>query len=154
AVLQDRERQAGRPAERCGLPGDHYGLLELHGGRRRPPDVRARRRVQLRQGPARTGRTRQPWLPRGAHAGSADPQHHGGGGVSEVEGRGAAWTDAPKGRGADWTEERGTSDEGRRRLKGAPEAHRKQSTSDEGRRRSEGGMGRQPGPRKRAGDTA
>jgi peptide/nickel transport system ATP-binding protein len=29
---------------------------------------------------------------------------------------------APKGRGADWTEERGTSDEGRRRLKSAPEA--------------------------------
>jgi branched-chain amino acid transport system ATP-binding protein len=32
----------------------------------------------------------------------------------------------PKGRGADWTEERGTSDEGRRRLKGAPEASGKQ----------------------------
>jgi hypothetical protein len=29
----------------------------------------------------------------------------------------------PKGRGAAWTEERETSDEGRRRLKGAPEAH-------------------------------
>jgi hypothetical protein len=28
----------------------------------------------------------------------------------------------PKGRGAAWTEERGTSDEGRRRLEGAPEA--------------------------------
>ncbi len=28
----------------------------------------------------------------------------------------------PKGRGAAWTEERGTSDEGRRRLDGAPEA--------------------------------
>ena len=27
-----------------------------------------------------------------------------------------------KGRGADWTEERGTSDEGRRRVKSAPEA--------------------------------
>jgi len=34
-----------------------------------------------------------------------------GGGMSEPEGRGVAWT-----------EERGTSDEGRRRLKGAPEA--------------------------------
>jgi hypothetical protein len=33
---------------------------------------------------------------------------------------------APKGRGADWTEERGTSDEGRRHLKGAPEAQGKQ----------------------------
>src|SRR5258708_17998419 len=28
----------------------------------------------------------------------------------------------PEGRGAAWTEERGTSDEGRRRLKGAPQA--------------------------------
>jgi hypothetical protein len=28
----------------------------------------------------------------------------------------------PQGRGAAWTEERGTSDEGRRCLKGAPEA--------------------------------
>ncbi len=28
----------------------------------------------------------------------------------------------PKGRGVAWTEERGTSDEGRRRLKGGPEA--------------------------------
>ena len=33
--------------------------------------------------------------------------------MSELEGRGAAWTDAPKGRGAAWSEERGTSDEGR-----------------------------------------
>ena len=39
----------------------------------------------------------------------------------------------PKGRGAAWTEERGTSDEGRRR--------------------SEGGMGRRAGPRRGAGDT-
>jgi hypothetical protein len=29
----------------------------------------------------------------------------------------------PQGRGAAWTEERGTSDEGRRRLPGAPEAN-------------------------------
>jgi len=28
----------------------------------------------------------------------------------------------PEGHGGAWTEERGTSDEGRRRLKGAPEA--------------------------------
>ncbi len=55
----------------------------------------------------------------------------------------------PEGRGAAWTEERGTSDEGRRRLKGAPEASGRQSTSDEGRRRSEGGMGRRAGPRTR-----
>ena len=44
--------------------------------------------------------------------------------MSEPKGRGADWTAPrePKGRGADWTEERGTSDEGRRHLKGAPEA--------------------------------
>src|SRR6266851_8631218 len=55
----------------------------------------------------------------------------------------------PEGRGAAWTEEQSTSDEGRRRLKGAPEASGRQSTSDEGRRRSEGGMGRRAGPRTR-----
>src|SRR6266851_2742588 len=43
-----------------------------------------------------------------------------------------------EGRGATWTEERGTSDEGRRRLKGAPEASGELSTSDEGRRRLKG----------------
>jgi hypothetical protein len=53
--------------------------------------------------------------------------------MSEPEGRGGAWTDAPEGRGAAWTEERGTSDEGRRHLKSAPEAQSKQGTSDEGR---------------------
>jgi len=40
----------------------------------------------------------------------------------------------PKGAGADWTEERGTSDEGRRRLKRRPEASGK-IERDEGRRR-------------------
>src|ERR1700676_3286023 len=59
----------------------------------------------------------------------------------------------PEGRGAPWTEERGRSDEGRRRLKSAPETSGQQRTSDEGRRRSEGGMGRRAGPRRRAGDT-
>ncbi len=48
--------------------------------------------------------------------------------MSEPEGRGADWTDAPKGRG--------NGEAG-----GAPEAHSKQSTSDEGRRRSEGEWG-------------
>ncbi len=37
-------------------------------------------------------------------------------------GKGAGTPREPKGRGAVWTEERGTSDEGRRRLKGGPEA--------------------------------
>jgi TrmH family RNA methyltransferase len=44
--------------------------------------------------------------------------------VSELKGRGVAWTPPrePKGAGADWTDERGTSEEGRRRLKRRPEA--------------------------------
>jgi hypothetical protein len=40
----------------------------------------------------------------------------------------------PKARAADWTDERGTSEEGRKRLKSAPEASGK-AESDEGRRR-------------------
>src|SRR6266851_4658234 len=58
----------------------------------------------------------------------------------------------PKGRGGAWTEERGTSDEGRRRLKAPRRASGEQSTSDEGRRRSEGGMGRRAGPRRASGE--
>jgi len=44
--------------------------------------------------------------------------------MSELKGRRRRLEHArePKGRGAAWTEERGTSDEGRRRLKSAPEA--------------------------------
>ncbi len=45
--------------------------------------------------------------------------------MSVPEGRGAAWTEEqrePEGRGAAWTEERRRSDEGRRRLKSAPQA--------------------------------
>ena len=44
--------------------------------------------------------------------------------MSELKGRRRRLEHArePTGRGAAWTEERGTSDEGRRRLKGAPEA--------------------------------
>jgi hydrogenase expression/formation protein HypC len=45
--------------------------------------------------------------------------------MSELEGRGAAWTEdpsEPKGRAAAWTKERRRSDEGRQRLESAPEA--------------------------------
>src|SRR5258706_15975938 len=46
----------------------------------------------------------------------------------------------PEGRGAAWTEERGTSDEGRRRLQGASQASRRHSMSEpEGRGASEAG---------------
>src|SRR6185437_6943425 len=78
ALLPDLPRPARRPAPRRRLPGDHHRLLERDGGRRRPADLRARRGVQLRQGPALAGRAGQPRLPVGADAGSADPQHRGG----------------------------------------------------------------------------
>ena len=40
----------------------------------------------------------------------------------------------PEGRGIAWIKERGTSDEGRRRIEGAPEASERHRMSDEGRR--------------------
>src|SRR4029077_11628696 len=79
ALLPDQERASRRPAARRGLPGDHHRLLGLDGGRRRPADLRARRRVQLRKGTARPGRPGQPRLPGGAAAGRADTQHSGRG---------------------------------------------------------------------------
>src|SRR5262249_39752444 len=51
---------ARRPAQGRRLPGDDDGLLERHGGGRRAGDLRAWRRVQLRQGPAGPGRAGQP----------------------------------------------------------------------------------------------
>src|SRR5216683_7770514 len=60
--------------------------------------------------------------------------------MSELEGRGVAWT-----------EERGTSDEGRRRLQAPRRRAGKQSTSDEGRRRSEGEWGSRAGTRRASG---
>ena len=59
-----------------GLPGDHDRLLGLDGGGRRPGDLGARRRVQLRQGPARAGRRGQPRLPDVAVPRRPHPQHH------------------------------------------------------------------------------
>ena len=79
AVLQDRERAAGRAAARRGLSGHHDRLLGLDGSRRRPADLRARRRVQLRQGPARPGRPGQPRLPGRPAARRPDSQHRGRG---------------------------------------------------------------------------
>ena len=75
AVLPDRERPARRPAARRRLPGDDHRLLGLDGGGRRPADLRARRRLQLRQGPARPGRGGQPRLPVGAVPRRQHPQH-------------------------------------------------------------------------------
>ena len=70
-----RNGQAGRAAAGRRLPGHHHRLLGFHGGRRRTADLRARRGVQLRQGPARPGRPGQPRLPGRAAARDTDPQH-------------------------------------------------------------------------------
>ena len=75
AVLQDRGRPARRPAARRRLPGDDDGLLGLDDGRRRAVDLRARRRVQLRQGPAGPDGAGQPRLPDGAVREREHPQH-------------------------------------------------------------------------------
>ena len=64
------------PAARRRLPGHHDRLLELDGGRRRARDLGPRRRVQLRQGPARPGRVGQPRLPDLAVPEHPHPQHH------------------------------------------------------------------------------
>src|ERR1700680_2677452 len=83
-----------------------------------------RRRLQAPR--RRAGRQREP---RGRGATWTEEQHMseatgrgGGGRRGERRGRGAAGREEqhmsePKGRGVAWTEERGTSDEGRRRLK-------------------------------------
>ena len=76
---RDRGRPARRAAPRRRLPGHHHRLLGLDGGRRRPGDLGARRRVQLRQGPARPGRRGQPRLPHRAVPRRPHPQHHRGG---------------------------------------------------------------------------
>ena len=81
---RDRERPAGRPAARRRLPGDDDRLLGLDGGGRRPADLRAGRRVQLRQGPARAGRAGQPRLPVGAVPRRPHPQHGAGGRRDEL----------------------------------------------------------------------
>ena len=66
---------ARRPAARRRLPGDHHRLLGLDGGGRRPGDLGARRRVQLRQGPARPGRVGLARLPDRAVPRRQRPQH-------------------------------------------------------------------------------
>src|SRR6516165_5649260 len=75
AVLPHPRRPLGRPVARCRLSGDHHRYLELPGSRGRPVDLADGRRVQLRQGPARTDRPRQPRLPVGVVSGSQRAQH-------------------------------------------------------------------------------
>ena len=58
----------------------HDRLLGLDGGGRRAGHLRAARRVQLRQGPARAGRRGQPRLPAGALPRRQHPQHGRGAG--------------------------------------------------------------------------
>ncbi len=76
---RDRGRRADGPAARRRLPGHDHRLLGLDGGGRRTADLRARRRVQLRQGPTRPGRRGQPRLPLRPLPRHPDPEHHRGG---------------------------------------------------------------------------
>ena len=80
AVPPDRERPAHPPGARRRLPGDHDGVLELHGGRRRTRHLGAGRCLQLREGPAGPGRLSQPRLPDLAVPRCASSQHHRRGG--------------------------------------------------------------------------
>ncbi len=79
ALLRDPRRPARRSAARRGLPGDHHRLLGLAGGRRRSADLRARRRLQLRQGAAQPDRGRVARLPHVAVPRRERAQHRAGG---------------------------------------------------------------------------
>ncbi len=79
ALLQDLRRPAGRAAAGRGLPGHHHRLLGGHGSRGRAADLRARRGIQLREGPAGPGRPGQPRLPGRPVPRDTDPQHRRGG---------------------------------------------------------------------------
>ena len=71
-------RLAGQ-LKRRRLPGDDDRLLGLDEPGRRPADLRAGRCLQLRQGPARAGRTGQPRLPERVVREHDHPQHGAGG---------------------------------------------------------------------------
>ena len=81
AVLPHPRRQAGRPAARRRLSGHHDRLLGLDGSRWRAVDVAPWRRVQLRQGPAGTGRRGQSRLPVGVVPRCQRAQHPDRGGA-------------------------------------------------------------------------
>ena len=80
ASASSGSRTAGRrPGARRRLPGHHHRLLGLDVRDRRAGDVRARRRLQLRQGPARSGRRGQSRLSGRAVQRCPDPQRRPGG---------------------------------------------------------------------------
>ena len=74
-----RDGRAGRPGPGRRLPGDHDRLLGRDGRGRRSADLPAGRRLQLRQGPARSGRGRVARLPGRPIPRHLDPQHRPGG---------------------------------------------------------------------------
>ena len=74
-----RGGRAGRAGQGCRLPGDHHGLLGRDGRGRRAADLPARRRLQLRQGSAGSGRGRLARLPVGPVPRHLDSQHRAGG---------------------------------------------------------------------------
>ena len=83
AFLIEDGKLAG-PGEGLRVSGHDHRLLGRDGGGRRPADLRARRRLQLRQGPARAGRAGQPRRAVRAVPGRPDPQHGAGGRTSDA----------------------------------------------------------------------
>ena len=79
AVLPHPRRAARRAAARRGLPGAHHRLLGLARRARRPVDVAAVRRDELRQGAAGAERGGRPRLPVGAVPPRQCAQHPCGG---------------------------------------------------------------------------
>ena len=75
ALLPDRGREAGRAGEGRRVPSHHDRLLGGHGGRGWRVHLGARRRVQLRQRPARSGGAGLARLPVRPGARGAGPQH-------------------------------------------------------------------------------
>ena len=85
AVLPDQGRRAGRPGAGRRLPGDHHRLLGRDGRGRRPADLPAGRRLQLRQGSTRSGRRRLARLPVGPVPRHLDSQHRAGGSRDQLD---------------------------------------------------------------------
>ncbi len=73
----DKGRLAGQVRD-VAVPVAHDRILGSHAGRRRRVHLPSRRGVQLRQGPARSGRARQPRLPLGSLPGHQRAEHPSG----------------------------------------------------------------------------
>ena len=83
--FHDARRQDRRAGQGRRVSVAHDRLLELDGGRRRAVDLRAWRRVQLRQGAARTDCARYARMSRGAVPADQHPQHGAGGALITLQ---------------------------------------------------------------------